>query len=76
MRVFELFFFFRPFFKLLVTLLEETLTTELLSKNVELTVLPVGIFIFSAMHVYYGKGGIIVWHPIYIWIQIVSYETL
>ena len=57
MQVFELFFALGPFFKLLVTPLEKTLTTELLSKDVELNLLPVGIFTFFLSCLFtLGKG--------------------
>ena len=48
-----------------MTPLEGTLNPELLSKDVELNVLPVGIFIFSVMlSLLWGGGPIIVCHTV------------
>ena len=66
---FWVFFFFRPyFFKLLVAPLEGTLTTGLLSKDVELKGLPVDVFIFflTCIVFFWGGGGLSLFGTLYI----------
>ena len=65
MRVFELFYSLDLFFFKL-TQLDGALTTELLSKDVELKLLPLGIFTFFLSYLTYSGdwGPITVWHPI------------
>ena len=49
-----------------MTRLEETLSIELFSKDVELNLLHVGIFISILLClIYSGEGAIVAWHPVH-----------